>query len=534
MPLVEELAIDIAASWLRLFVALLLSIIFSIVVGVAAATNEKLERIILPSLDVMQTIPIMGFFPLAVYIIVLLLPGYMGVNLAVVFLIFTSMVWNITFGVYEAIKAIPRDLIDMAKMNHFTTEKLYSSLYVPAALPRIAYQSVLSWSIGLFYLVTSEIFSTGSANFEVGHGIGIAISNLAANPDPAAYLVALTMFVIAIILTRIFFLSPLAAFAERYSFSETPVQKKKVAMLKFYSRIYYWIKLHIFPVFKNKAVLPFKGIGKAGRYLIRESFVIKNILTRQERLRLSRKATWFLLLLLFVIAVTFAINAGVETYAPIVLISLTASFVRVWSMYLLSVIIAVPLAILIARSKRAFEPAISVLQIVSAIPATIMLPAIIILLHSMPFGGEISAFFIIFLAMIWYLLFSVISGMRSLPASFIELSSILGFKERSKWRRIYLPSILPYFITGSITAVGGAWNALIVAEYFTVVSNGNREILSQVNIGIGKLIDQSVFSGNLTLMILSITAMSIMVIVINRLFWQRLYNIVTSRYVPEV
>src|SRR5271157_3585017 len=140
MGLVSDLVIGILASWLRLFIALVVSILFSIAVGISAATNEKLEKIILPVLDVLQTIPILGFFPLVIFLIVSFIPGFVGINVAVIFLIFTSMSWNISFGVYEAIKSIPKELSEVASMNHFSFLDRVKRLYIPASMPRIAYQ----------------------------------------------------------------------------------------------------------------------------------------------------------------------------------------------------------------------------------------------------------------------------------------------------------------------------------------------------------------------------------------------------------
>ena len=166
-----QLVVDLLYSWGRMLVALGLSIVFSVFVGIAAATSKRAEAVVLPAIDVLQTVPILAFFPVVIYLIAPL--GYIGLNAAVVLLIFTSMAWNITFGVYEAVKSIPADMLEIARISHLSKFQMIRSIYAPAAMPRIAYQSSLSWSIGLFYLVTSEIFSAGSKNFAVTYGIGV-------------------------------------------------------------------------------------------------------------------------------------------------------------------------------------------------------------------------------------------------------------------------------------------------------------------------------------------------------------------------
>ncbi len=215
--------------------------------------------------------------------------------------------------------------------------------------------------------------------------------------------------------------------------------------------------------------------------------------------------------------------------------ALLASFARVWFIYAVSVAIALPLGIIVGKSTKAFEPVMSTLQTISSIPATLLLPAIVLLVYGLPFHGELVAFAVIFVAMIWYLLFSIIGGMKALPKQLIEAKDIMKLSRASAWKNLYIPAVMPAFITGSITAIGGAWNSLIVAEYFTMqTSSGGSVVLTQVGTGIGKVIDQAVFSGNMLLTAMALASLTIMVVLINRLVWQRLYNKVTSRYRMEV
>src|SRR5579864_802276 len=160
-----------------MLVALVLSIIFSLIIGITAARNKKAEAIIIPVLDVFQSIPILGFFPIVILAIVNFIPGELGVDLAVISLIFTSMSWNIAFGVYEAVKSIPQDYIDLSDISQSSTWHKITSLYIPASLSRIAYNTQTSWAVGLFYLVSSEIFSLGTSQDHVQYGIGVAIIN---------------------------------------------------------------------------------------------------------------------------------------------------------------------------------------------------------------------------------------------------------------------------------------------------------------------------------------------------------------------
>jgi NitT/TauT family transport system permease protein len=528
LQLASTIIVGISASWLRMFIALALSIMFSLVVGISAATNRSLERIILPTLDVLQTIPILGFFPVVIYLVVLVLPNFVGINIAVIFLIFTSMSWNIAFGVYEAVKSIPSELVEVARLSGFSKAKMFSAIYAPASLPRIAYQSTISWSIGLFYLVTSEIFSTGSKAFAVKYGVGVEVAKIALSHNIVAYILLIALFVVAVVLTRIFFLKPLSLFSEKYSFKEEFNARKRSIVLAFYSRIGNAASNWLGKILTKQL----HAKKRRNKILTNEYAKIQKFGGRRIRYYI-KLASEISLILFSSIAFLLLIKIGFFANITVVLLALFASFARVWFTYIICVAIAVPLGISIGLSKKAYEPALSVLQIISAIPATLLLPAIVALMFLLPYSGELVAISVIFLAMVWYLLFSIISGMHTIPSQLFEVKEMLGLKRLQAWKNIYLPAIMPSFITGSITAIGGAWNALIVAEYFTISSINssatNSTVLTQVGTGIGKLIDQSVFQGNLELTLVAIFSMTVMVIGINRLVWQKLYNKYTSR-----
>lgn len=525
MDFLSTLALDLAASWTRILTALFASIVFGILVGIAAATSRVLERIILPILDILQTIPILGFFPIVIFLVVSYIPGYIGVNIAVVFLIFTSMSWNIAFGVYESAKSLPQELHEIAALYGLSPLRKLFRIYIPAALPRIAYQSTISFSIGLFYLATSEIFSTGSANFAVTYGVGIEIAKLAASAGSFYnYLLAIIGFLIAVILTRVFLLRPFSAYSEKFSLSQND-NAGESAVLRLYSLIG---KILIKPIMSLRPRRPKRRVVVSPR--------IPQAKKPYKLVRHKHFAHIYALLgaLVLVLLAILLLNTSQLGEEVVVLSALAASFVRVWATYIACAAISLPLGICIALSKRGFEAIMSVLQVLSSIPAPILMPALIALLAGTAFFSEALAISVIFISMIWYILFSMVSGMRTIPASIFEAarSNRLGWVQL--WRKVYIPASLPSFVTGSITAVGGAWNSLIIAEYFTVQSNSQMVVLGQVGTGIGKLIDTAVFSGNTSLMLLSIISMTIMVVVVNRLLWQKVYNRVTTRYRIEV
>jgi len=198
--LITELFVDVVCFWVRMTIALVLSILFSWAVGIAAARSRTAERIIIPVLDVLQSIPILGFFPIVLFVFVGYLPIWIGVNLAVIFLIFTSMSWNIAFAVYEAVASIPKEYLEFASMEKMSLWNRMTTLYIPASWSKVAYNSVVSWSVALFYLISSEIFSVGTANYSVRHGIGIDIAGFAGEGLWGEYALAMVVFIVAVVL----------------------------------------------------------------------------------------------------------------------------------------------------------------------------------------------------------------------------------------------------------------------------------------------------------------------------------------------
>lgn len=221
---VPTIVLGIAFSWIRMILALSLSIVFALVVGITAARNKRAEAVILPLLDVFQSIPILGFFPIIIYGIYSVLPNDIGANLAVIVLIFTSMSWNIAFGVYEGVKAIPQDYVDLLDMSKASAWQRTKSLYIPASLSRIAYNTQVSWAVGLFFLVSSEIITLGTRIVPIKYGIGIAAMNFASSnpPDYVNYTLSIVALIVTVVVWRFVFLREFALWSERYKMMEEP------------------------------------------------------------------------------------------------------------------------------------------------------------------------------------------------------------------------------------------------------------------------------------------------------------------------
>ncbi len=513
------LLIDTSYSWIRMFLALGLSIVISLFVGIYAARSKRAEKIIMPLVDILQTLPILAFFPFAIYLVILFVPGAVGVNVAVIGLIVTSMIWNIIFGVYESIKTIPKAVLEVADLYRLGILSKLRKIFIPAAMPRVIGQSILSWSIGLFYLVTSEIFSTGSTNYTVS-GIGVDLTRLAFSDNYYGYIIGIVIFFCFVIITRFAFFSPL----EKY-FNRT--QKQYVSTEDDHT----------------KFISGGNVKSSAGAF-------VKYIKSNLRSFGLSNMRSWInsiyaavkeyrrilaisLLVVLSLIGFLYALNilnGTLASYEYQSLYALAYSFIRVWGTFFAIFLISVPVSIYLIFLTKNIGRYVLLFQILASIPATILLPIIVRSTMSMPFHSEIVAFVVLFLSGIWYMIFSVIASHGSIPSETNEVKNIFGVRGLLAFKKIYLKAITPGLITGAVTAIAAEWNATIVAEYFTSSGIQNGTVLSSVNIGVGKLLDLTLNSGNLLQMLIVLINFVILIVVINRLVWNKLYNKVETVY----
>jgi NitT/TauT family transport system permease protein len=503
-----------------MILALGFSIVFALVVGVWAARSRSAEAVILPLLDIFQSIPILGFFPFVILGIYGALPNLFGANLAVIILIFTSMSWNIAFGVYEAVKAIPQDYIDLLGVSHQSSWQRIRYLYIPASLSRIAYNSQISWSVGLFFLVASEIISEGSTNVPVGYGIGIGVEAFANANDYVDYAVLVIGLIFAVIVWRFLFLREFALWSEKYKMMEEPREIRRDPIMRFYSWVNHRSISKLFLLTHGKGVTRFTSSISRFKRGMKFAFLI------------------FIVIFLLLVVSSVASSGGlairnwpsVSTVVSLesqVLYALGVSFVRVWYVTLICVAIGVPLGIAVSLNFKLYDTATPIFEVISSIPAPILLPAIV-LIPVLGKSSEAVAALVILLAIFWYIVFNVMAGVRTLPSETMELPKVLNAGSLSAWRNVYIPSALPGLITGMITAVGGAWNALIIAEYFQI--DPNKPPLTQVSAGIGKMITIATNKNDDLTLFFAVISMTVLIVIFNLTVWRRVYHYVTKRY----
>ena len=514
VALLLMLVFDSLVSWLRMGIALVLSIIVGLAMGIVANRSSMAERVLLPLFDILQTLPILAFFPIVVYVVVAFLPGFIGINAAVILLIFTSMVWNIGFGAYEAIRTMPKEFAEVSEIFRLGQIAKLRKVLVPAAMPKVIEQSTLSWSVGLFYLVTSEIFSTGSKLYAVKYGIGSAIANYAFMGDIKAYLLGIIVLIAFVAITRL----TLFSYLEK-RFVKREVKHRKPTMLLRGIR-------NIGSDTEHRFTVAERILGKRIRAIERgEAHEAKRIQ------RIVRDGSYVLLGgLIAIVVAALALNPGIGASELQVLYAMAFSLGRIWLAFAVILVISIPLGIYILFMTKKGDAYMTLFQILAAIPATVLLPALAIGLKGTPYEGELIAMFIFFLSGFWYMLFGIVSTRASLQPSWEEAREVFGVKGKAAWKYFYLRAILPGLITGGITAIAAEWNASIVAEYFSTSGVGAGTALVSVGNGLGKLLDLSLASNNLWLMALGLINLTIVIIVINRLLWKRAYNRAVSVY----
>jgi NitT/TauT family transport system permease protein len=515
------IALDILYSWVRMILALGLSILFALAVGVWAARSKRAESVILPLLDIFQSIPILGFFPFVITGIYGNIPNFVGANLAVILLIFTSMSWNIAFGVYEAVKAIPQDYVDLLGVSQASAWQRIKSLYVPASMSRIAYNTQISWAVGLFYLVASEIISYGPAKVPIPYGIGRAVSDFSGPPlDYGNYSLLIIGIIIAVVAWRFLFLREFALWSERYKMMEEPRESHRDPIMRFYSWVSHRSVSKLFLLTQGMGVTRFTStISRFGRGLKYAVLIFAGLLVFTVLASASS---------------TGSLNVGnippvstLLTTEGSIVTALAASFVRVWFVVGICIAIGLPMGIIISLNFTLYDTVSPILEVISSIPAPILLP-LIVLIPVLGHSSEAVADIVIFLSVFWYIVFNVMAGVRTLPADMKDLPHVYKVSRGSAWRNVYIPSALTALVTGAITAVGGAWNALIIAEYFQ--TSPAQPPLTQVSIGIGKTITLATNHGDNATLALAVISMTILIVAFNLTVWRRLYHNVTKRY----
>lgn len=522
-------------SSIRMFAAYVLSLVFAIAYGTAAATNKRAGAVLLPILDVLQSVPILGFFPAALLFFINAFPGNpVGTEFAIIFLIFTSMAWNMAFGVYEALTTLPHDLEDASNVFGMKEWLRFRRLSFPATVPKLVYNSMLSWTVGWFYLVASEAIQAGTETL-TRPGLGSFIFARGQAGDTASIAIGIGTLAAVVLILDTFLWRPLSAWSERFRM-DTTAAGEVTHIPGPYERLRW---LPRFPRMRRALI---RRLEPAAHAWVRAASPLDRYYTGHPRIvRTVRRVDLAIFLVIFVIIVGAGLVGLVgllfrplPTGAEQIPGATLRSLLRLTAAYAVSVAWTIPVAALVVHSPRASRVITPALEVVASIPATALFPAIIafsvVVAAAWGLASELAAFLIALFAMQWYLLFNVIAGMRNIPGDLHEAARAFGLRKWTYWKRLLLPAVVPSVLTGSITAWGAGWNALIVAEY---ISYGGTTY--QVP-GIGDIIAFATYDKvpHPELLYFAILSLIVVVLVMNKLLWRPLIKRASIRYRFEI
>ncbi|MGC2495975.1 ABC transporter permease subunit [Candidatus Binatus sp.] len=515
-------------SFYRMLAAYIIALVFSIIYGMAAARGGLYERILIPAIDIAQSVPVVGFFPAAVYFFVALAHGSrLGVEMAAVFLIFTSQAWNMALGVYEAVKTIPEDSKDAIESFGGRGWLRFKRLLLPASIPKLVYNSILSWVAGWYFLIACEIITVGPASYRLP-GLGSFLweaSEKGRNFDLAAGL--LTLLAIIVLMDMIVW-QPLSTWAEKfkYEFAASSGAVQSLGMFDALSGV----GPAVTRALRAILVPPFRLVATALEALPRSPKL------SPEQSKRVAAIVRTLIISAIVIFITWALARGLVALirtlsqpwpsdARQIPEAIVLSTIRMTIAYAISLAWTVPCALAASENPRFNRILSPVAEIVGSMPATALFPVIVAAFIQFAGGMNIASVVLILTGMQWYLLFNLLAGINQVPEDLKEASRAFGLSRIARWRKLILPAVTPSLITGSITGWGGGWNALILSEYF-VYNNQTHQVL-----GIGSLLDAATYkSGNGVMILLSLLSMIAVVLLLNRLMWRPLYNLATERY----
>lgn len=516
-----------ARTVVRMLIAMFFSLLFTFIFGTWAAKSVRAGRIIIPIIDVLQSAPILGYLSLAIPAFIALFPGtLMGPECAAIFVIFTSQAWNMALGFYQTVRLVPAEIQEAALMLHLNAWQRFWRIDVPFSLPGLLWNAMASMSAGWFLVVASEAITVSNQQILLpGIGSYIAVAIEAADLKAITYAV-LAMFIVIIIYDQLLF-RPLVAWAEKFKpekeggaldegaeswvvdmFRRTRMMRNFGKTL---SRGFDWIVNIRWP---SKVVSAEVVSSKKVKYEWLPLVIWNSIL-------FTIAGAAFLFIVYY-----FAQNITLKEVAQVFFLGLITAF-RVFILILLCSLIWVPIGIWIGLRPSVSLLAQPIAQILAAFPANLFYPFIVLFIVHYHLSPNIWLTPLMILGSQWYILFNVIAGASTLPKDLIQVVDNLGVVGWLRWTRLLLPGIFPYYITGAITAAGGAWNASIVAE---VASWGNQTLVAT---GLGAYITQYTKIGNFPHIALGISMMCLLVLIFNRLIWRPLYVYAENRFLLE-
>lgn len=508
----------------RMAAAYVLSLVFSLAYASLARRNRSASRVMLPLLDVLQSVPILSFLPVVLLGLSVLLPQALAAEIAAIVLIFTSQAWNMTYSFWQSLTTQPGELREAAAVFRFDSWLRFKCLDLPFAAMGLVWNSMMSWAGGWFFLMAAEIFTVGARDFRLP-GLGAFLQTAASAGNLPAVFLGITTLILTIVLLDQILWRPLLAWADRFKLEtvagDEPASSWFLDLLarswlvdRISRRIWLpfmeWIDSRLQQRLSSPARPPLDPAGRrrswSGTALLAliGSGMLYGAYRAAELLATLPPAEWA--------------EVGKGLLATLTRVVVSLAIALVWT---------VPAGVAIGMNRRWSAILQPVVQVIASVPATALFPVTLLFLLRAPGGLNSAAVALMLMGTQWYLLFNVIAGAAAIPMDLQYTAALLQLSSWERWRTMILPALFPYIVTGAITASGGAWNASIVAEHVEFAGQ------THATLGVGALIARATGEGNYALLLAGTLALIVTVVSINRTFWRWLYHLAEERFRME-
>lgn len=500
----------------RALIAFAFSFVFTIFYGYFMYKNKTAEKLLLPILDILQSIPVLGFLPAVVLALIALFPkSNTGLELASIIMIFTGQVWNMVFGFYGTLNSIPQEFKEVASVYKLSWFQKFKWIEFPTTISSLIWNSMMSMAGGWFFLMVCEEFSLGNKNFRL-EGLGSYMSVAASDGNYLAMFYGILAMMIIIVALDQLIWQPLIAWSEKFKIEYTLTSKPKES---------WFLNLLI-----DSNIIEFTRniYNKASVWL---SEKLENFKRQKKKIKKTKKGglvsilanATLALIVAFILFASYKIiimiqNIPKETWFYIFK-SDSYTLIRVLITIMIGSLWTIPFGIYLGLSPKLSKILQPVIQITASFPAPMLFPVLIGLFFALNVNLSYGSIILMLMGTQWYILFNVIAGAINIPSEMIEMGKVFKLSLWEKFKSIYFKAIFPYLVTGWITAAGGAWNASIVAEYVTFK---NQTIAT---VGIGSLISKAADSGQISLLAASVLVMALTVVFFNKLVWKNLYKL---------
>ncbi|MBY8946844.1 ABC transporter permease subunit [Pseudomonas sp. SH10-3B] len=507
---------------LRMLAAMVAALIFTLLYGTLAAKSRRAEKLLVPVLDILQSVPVLGYISFTVTFFLLLFPGrVLGAELAAIFAIFTSQAWNMTFSFYQSLRMLPHDLVEVSTNLRLSGWQKFWKLDVPFAMPGMVWNMMMSMSGGWFFVVASEAITVGDKTITLP-GVGSYLALAIAQKDLHAVGYVILAMIAVILIYDQFLFRPLVAWADKFRMETTASQgaapQSWLLNLIQRTRVVQRILRPITRTFSRLGNQRFSLSRRARKALPAASAARSKLIDW----------VWAALIAVLTAYALYHIVRYVGTEVTLgevghVLVMGLITLLRVVGLILIASLIWVPLGVMIGLRPRLAEKIQPLAQFLAAFPANLLFPVFVIVILHYHLNPDIWLSPLIVLGTQWYILFNVIAGASAFPNDYKEAAANFRIRGWLWWRKVMLPGIFPYYVTGAITASGGAWNASIVSEY---VSWGQDNVVAH---GLGAYIAQTTAAGDFPKIALGVVVMSIFVVAFNRAVWRPMYAMAENK-----